>query len=161
MTYGDISKYRKFIGNLAWVSTGTSPISSFQSRISLQGNERQVLRLQLSTEKFKYARNELLERIKYVPLDFGTIHFIVYSDGSFQNFYRKHSQVGYVILLSDFGDNFNLFYCPNSLKLNYRRTWKNPNSLHWPTSTIHPILSKHRLLTCLKRDSHRISHLNL
>lgn len=44
---------------------------------------------------------DLPAKIKYVSLDFDSIYIRVYSDGSNQNLALKHSQVGYVIALSD------------------------------------------------------------
>lgn len=55
-----------------------------------------------------------LSVLTYTPLDSATIHIRVYSDGSFQNLATKHSQIGFLICLSDQDDGFNLIHWHSS-----------------------------------------------
>lgn len=47
------------------------------------------------------AQEKKLVALNYVPLGFQTFHIRLLSDASFQNLHEKHSQIGFVVALSD------------------------------------------------------------
>lgn len=110
----EISAHRSIAGRLAWIGTGTSPTSAFLASMALQGKKKTVALLNSCREAYAAVPNQQLASLRYVPLDFATIHNLVYSDGSFQNLPDKHSQIGFVFFLADGSDRCNLFHWHSS-----------------------------------------------
>jgi len=93
MTGSEISSLRSDAGKLAWIATGTSPLSAYHASVALQRNRDQKippLQFLADTRKALMSIKERrLSVLTYTPLDSATIHIRVYSDGSFQNLATK------------------------------------------------------------------------
>ncbi|KAI0565265.1 integrase core domain protein [Gracilaria domingensis] len=118
MTDDEVSQLRSDAGKLAWLATGSSPISAFQASVALHRHEIKVapkLHVLFDTRNhLETIRNENLAQLRYVVLDPDTVHIRVYSDGSFQNLRQKHSQIGFIICLADGNDNINIVHWHSS-----------------------------------------------
>ena len=100
----EMSLLRSDSGRLAWLATGTSPLSSFHASVSLQSgkdNPRTVKTMIDARNALRYIQKNLLSTLTFKPLDNQSIHIRMYTDGAFQNLSTKHSQIGFVIMLSD------------------------------------------------------------
>lgn len=105
----EITKHRTVAGRLAWIGTGSSPTSSRLASMALQEAKETVTLLNSCQDAYVKVDREKLARLHYVPLDFKTVQIRVFSDGSFQNLSNKHSQIGFVIILEDANDHYNIF----------------------------------------------------
>lgn len=123
----EVSQTRIAAGNLAWIATGTLPSSACLANMALQVQSKIVALLHSGREAYAPILLEKLANLRCVPLDFGTVHIGVFYDGSFQNLPAKQSQVGFVFLLADGDNNFNLFHWQSGRDTGQsHRQWK-PN----------------------------------
>lgn len=74
---------------LAWVGNGTSTTSAYLANMELQGKRKTVALLNSCRETYKKIPEEQLALLRYVPLDFVTIHIRIFSDESLQNLPEK------------------------------------------------------------------------
>lgn len=123
MTEEELKLHRKNAGKLAWIATATSPTSAFSASIALQGTQKPFPLLHRTAEALQHASDQELTTLTYKPLDFATIHIRVFSDGSYQNLPDKHSQIGFIICISDKDDNCNITH------------WHSSRASRRPTST--------------------------
>ena len=72
--------------------------------MALQGKVKTVSVLQSCHENYEVIPANNLEFLRYVPLEFDTIHIRVYYDGSFQNLPDKNSQVDLDLSFTDDND---------------------------------------------------------
>lgn len=108
---------------MAWICTGTSPTSAFIASTALQGKPKTVNLLQICPHEYKNVTIEKLASLRYVPLDFDTIHVKVYTEGSLQNLPDKHSQIGLIFILADGDNSWNTCH------------WHSSRALRSPSST--------------------------
>ena len=106
----ELSEHRKLAGRLAWIATGTSPLSSFPASAALQGKSKQLKLLHETDKHLRIVKEEHLAKLTNVPLDLSTASVRVYSDGAYQNLEDKHSQIGFVLGIADQDDNINIFH---------------------------------------------------
>ena len=100
----EISLLRSDSGRLAWLATGTSPLSSFHTSVSLQSGRDNPITVKTMIDArnaLRYIQKNLLSTLNFKPLHRESIHIRMYTDGAFQNLKTKHSQIGFVIMLSD------------------------------------------------------------
>lgn len=118
MTTDEISQLRYDAGKLAWIALGTSPLSAFQASAALQRNRDQKVpplsTLRDTRQVLRYIQAISPSSIIYVPLDASTIHIRLYTDGAYQNLPIKHSQVGFITVLADKNDTFNIIHWRSS-----------------------------------------------
>ena len=110
MTDEELSKHRQVAGKLAWIATGTSPLSAFSASSALQGKERPLKLLHETQLRLNQAKELNLARLTSIPLDLETASIRVYSDGSYQNLPDKHSQIGFIMVIADGKDRMNIFH---------------------------------------------------
>lgn len=114
MDFTGILALRSTAGKIAWLATGTSPLSSYHASVALQRYKEQLIPSFQILQKTKNALMNIQSNCKaslnYVQLDEETIHIWVYTDGSYQNLETKHSQIGFIIGLADKDDHFNIFH---------------------------------------------------
>lgn len=114
----EISHLRSDAGKLFWVATVTSPLSSFHASVALLRNrERTLLLLQLLLDTRKAlpeTKQNELAKLRLMSLEEESIHIRLYSDASFQKLFTKHSQIGFIVSLSDSTDAFNLIHWDSS-----------------------------------------------
>lgn len=100
-------------GKLAWLATGSASLSAFQGVAFQRHRPHLNPQLRVLTETWQALLNtqkKELSALCYVPLKDATMNLRVYSDGSFQNLDRKHSQIGFLIALADSADNINIVH---------------------------------------------------
>lgn len=111
--------------------------------MALNGKKKTSALLQSCKEAYEKVTTENLALLRYIPLDFSTIHMLVFSDGSFQILPYKHSQVGFVFVLADGHERCNLFQCHSSRATRRPASSEEPEllsldiSLHWLRSQRH------------------------
>lgn len=110
----ELTQHRTAAGRLAWVGTGTSPTTACIASIALQGKQKTIALLKGCLEAYANLQAESLAFLRYVPLEFATIHIRVFSDSSFQNLPDKQSQLGFVFFLADGNDCCNIFHWHSS-----------------------------------------------
>ena len=89
MSDDELSNHRKIAGRLAWIATGTSPISAFAASTALQGKRKPVKIMKETAKNLRLAKESSLAKLTYVPIDIDTASIRVYSDGSYQNLIDK------------------------------------------------------------------------
>lgn len=120
---GEVTQHRTATGRLAWVATGTSPTYACLDSTALQGKKKTVSLLQSCRKAYNQLAVDNLASLRFVPLDFESIHIRVFSDSSFQNLPDKHSQIGFIFTLADKHDKTNIFH------------WHSSRATRRPTST--------------------------
>lgn len=91
-------------GRLACVGTGTSLTSACLASVVLQRKQKTPALLKCHRDAHANIQTGTLPVLRYVPLEFATIHICVFSDTSFQNLPDKHSRLGFVFFLADDSD---------------------------------------------------------
>ena len=104
---------RSDAGKLAWLATGTSPLALFQASVALQSskeNPRTVNTLLTTRMVLCKIKDNGYGRIDFKELQEESIHIRLYTDGAFQNLSTKHSQIGFIVALSDAENGFNIVH---------------------------------------------------
>ena len=113
LTSEELKILRSDSGRLAWLATGTSPLSAFHASVSLQSGKETPRTAKSMIDARKaviYIRDRSLSTLEYKGLHNASIHIRLYTDGAFQNLATKHSQIGFVVMLSDKKDVSNIIH---------------------------------------------------
>lgn len=113
-TEDEIRQHRTASVRLSWVGTSTSPTFACLASMALQGAKKTVALLCSCHEAYVLISHGNLASLRYVPLNFDTIHIRLFSDGSFQNLPDKHSQIGFVFILADGNEKSNIIHWHSS-----------------------------------------------
>lgn len=109
-----ITEHRRAAGRLAWVGNGTSPTPTCLVSIALRVAKETAALLNSCYNAYAKMDHEKLAHLRYNPLDKNTIHFRVFSDGSFQSLFYIYSQIGFVFILAKGKDCSNILHWQKS-----------------------------------------------
>lgn len=79
--------------------------------MALQGKNKTVALMQSCRDAYARVPIDRLAKLRYVPLNFSTVHIHVFFDAPFPNLTDMHSQVGFVFFFADGNNKCNLFHC--------------------------------------------------
>ena len=101
LTRTELTEYRSVVGQLNWVSLHTMPEISFNvselSKAFKEGTTQDMRKLIKIVRKVKSTKGEVITD----GLEGESIYWEAYADASFGNVEDGHTQIGYIISLTD------------------------------------------------------------